>query len=1135
MNNLKVLLQNDNSLNKPRRIKWGGRLTKKFLAWNRKQIRAGRTNYYADERFLYNAQTKRFIKGQFDNRYKTRTLKKSFRKRFSVQGSVLMNRDDKVYKYQKGADYDELQKNWLLREIILNNNISGNYRIIIKETNGPELFIHDQVYEIPSTGVGKWYDSVYNEFRASSDKMKWNLYQGDGTSGLIAGALSDMGADATIEGDITFIFSKLTTITQKYFQQSFLDGVSHCFFTPVINWANQCLENSKSKGAKARYQTIINKIEGKELKSGKKIVGFKEQYIKGIPEPDIGMVCEELQIGVEIDQPFQNKKFFEYRSMKKPLKVFNFLNTRLNHIEEQDREHNFNYVYDNYAETKIVTRDELYNLKKEFDEENTFYTYSKDFHGISAIRTIDKVYHLKDDYHETVKEFENANFNYYHYDARKYPKLHNFIMNGTHFNGTSDFIDTSELDADEDDVKHIDLKKAYTQYKQTKYYCGFMGKITDFRKVDNYNQVGYYYITHLDLSDANKKFVKLNDKLGWFVTKNIYSKGELDCLSEMGATFKVKYGAYGIKCDFDLSEEMINNKETVTVGDRSFKIAYYAKWVGMMASIRENRSIYMNGDDKFFQTLQTDYDIQVSEWDGEKRVIIPKHTINSKRHIAGQIVAYQRLVMLEQLMKMDLDKLIRICVDGIYYYEHDFESSELFVPKDKKTFKNSETARYLSHIVEDKGEIVTSDAYELEEYEDDLGTYLDYDYSKPTTVVEDDKLQEKLMGCPIGVEPRAFYKKELFLGAGGNGKTHFNLYDEGLINVVYVAPSWKLTSAKKKEMENSNIDCIVHQRLFYEPYSRTEKYISRWNNYIIDEASMIIEGIKDYVFKNVLGKIVFCGDIGYQLPPVVTSQIKLMWCEKYMKTHKVSDKCYMILKYVKDVTKLINKAKNKEIRNEIALIMKEYDEKVIEFKDDVYEFNSESECIRYYDGMVNNLVGKAGCKHIFYEMNEKGFDNVRTLKKNYRVKCDKLMELLLCIRKCIRCNNQATRLEGTNMLKSYCNMIDVEELKKIYKKEDSIICSEKVFMNQYTKLFKDIEKYRVLDNTRDYCNGDIVFQKIKKVKTELRHGFTIHSVQGVTIQKDNKLFIDTRKIKSLKMLYTALSRAKYINQIYLLK
>ena len=1129
MNNLKVLLQNDNTLNKPKRIRWGGRLTKKFLAWNRKQIRAGRTNYYADERFLYNAQTKRFIKGQFDNRYKTRTLKKSFRKRFSVQGSILMNRDDKVYKYLKGDDYDELSKNWLLREIIKNNNISGNYRIIIKETNANELFIHDQTYEIPQTGLGKWYNSVFDEFRVETDVMKWNVYQ-KGVGLLLGGALG-----ATIEGDITFIFSKLTNITQQYFQQSFLDGVSHCFFTPLMSWANDCLENSKSIGAKRRYQTIINKIEGKELKSGKKIIGFKEKYSKGIPEPDIGMVCEELQIGVQIDQPFQNKKFFEYRSMKKPLKVFNFLNTRLNHIEEQDKEHNFNYVYDNYAETKIVTRDKLYELKNDFDEEETFYTYSKDFHGISAIRTIDKVYQLKDDYNETVKEFEKANFNFYHYDARKYPKLHNFIMNGTHFNGTSDFIDTSELDAEEDVVKHIDLKKAYTQYKQTKYYCGFMGKITDFRKVDNYNQVGYYYITHLDLSNANKKFVKLNEKLVWFVTKNIYSKGELDCLSEMGATFKVKYGAYGIKCDFDLSDKMINTKETVTVGDRSFEIAYYAKWVGMMASIREKRSIYMNGDDKFFQTLQTDYDIQVSEYDGEKRVIIPKHTINSKRHIAGQIVAYQRLVMLEQLMKMDLDKLIRICVDGIYYYDHSFESSELFAPKDKKTFRNSETARYLSHIVEDKGDIVESDAYELKEYEDDFGGHLDYDYSKPITIVEDDKQQEEFMGCPIDVEPRAFYKKELFLGAGGNGKTHFNLYDEGLINVVYVAPSWKLTSAKKKEMENSNIDCIVHQRLFYEPYSRTEKYISRWNNYIIDEASMIIEGIKDYVFKNVLGKIVFCGDIGYQLPPVVTSQIKVMFCEKYMKTHKVSDKCNVILKYVKDVTKLINKAKDKEIRNEIALIMNEYDEKVLEFKSDENLEMSESEIISYYDGMVNNLVEKVGCKHIFYEMNEKGFDNVRTLKKNYRVKCDKLMELLLCIRKCIKCNNQATRLEGTNMLKSYCKIIDIEELKKIYKKEDTIICSEKVFMNQYTKLFKDIEKYRVLDNTRDYCNGDIVFEKIKKVKTELRHGFTIHSVQGVTIPKDNKLFIDTRKIKSLKMLYTALSRAKYINQIYLLK
>lgn len=1042
MQRLTTLLNNDNSPNKPKRIRWGGRLTKKFLKWNKKQIRSGKTNFYADRKFLYNARTDRFVSAQYDKRYKKNpyTLKKSFRKRFSVQGSVLMNRNDKTFQYDKDSDFNELNKNWLIREIIKDNSITGSWRIVILEDGG---IIHDDQYNIDDTPE-RWFNSNINSFRADSEYMIWNIYQAVGGG----------------QGRISFVFSKLTTIGDKYFQQSFLDGVSHCVFTPIIKWCKKCIETIKSKSSKLKYTAILNKIIGRTLKSGKKKIGYLEKYSKGVPEKDISIICEDLQIGVDIDQPFQKTKFFEYRPLKKPLKVFNFLNTRLNHIESSDKNHDFNYVYDVYSDTEVVTRDRLYELKDELDNDNIFYTYSKDMRGISAIRTMEKTYGLSNEYFECVKEFEQENFHFYHYDALKYPRLHSFIMNGTHWNGTTDFKDTTLLDCNDNCIKHIDLKKAYTQYKQTKYYCGIMGKITDFRKVDNYEQVGYYYITHLNFNNANKKFVTLNEKLGWFINKNIYSKGELDCLADMGATFKVKYGAYGIRTDFDLSEKMINNKEVITSGDREFKVAYYAKWIGMMGSVRYNRSIYMNGDDAFFQTLQTEYDIQVSEWDGEKRVVIPKHSVKSKRHIAGQVIAYQRLVMLEQLMKMDLDKLIRICVDGIYYYEHSFECNPLFVPKEKKTFINSECERYLSHIID------ATSPYETQYYEDkfvddELGGHIEDDYSKPLPTIEDDKEHEECMGCPIGVEPRAFYIRELFIGAGGNGKTHINLHDKGLINVCYVAPSWKLTSEKKRELNDKNIDCIVHQRLFFDPYSKQEKYISRWNNYIIDEASMIIEGIKQYVFEHVKGKIILCGDIGFQLPPVVDKGIK-----------------------------------------------------------DIYKEDA-------------------------VEMTTDGFDNVIEMTKNYRVKCDKLKNLLTYVRKQIVNVNEEWRLYGHNTMyvtmhqlskkiKKLCSVIKKNEVCGYYNRTDTIICSEKVFMNEYTELFKYIEKYRVLDNTRDYCNGDIIFEKVKKVKCELRHGFTIHSVQGITIPEGQKLFIDLRRMKSLRMLYTALSRARTLSQIYII-
>ena len=72
----------------------------------------------------------------------------------------------------------------------------------------------------------------------------------------------------------------------------------------------------------------------------------------------------------------------------------------------------------------------------------------------------------------------------------------------------------------------------------------------------------------------------------------------------------------------------------------------------------------------------------------------------------------------------------------------------------------------------------------------------------------------------------------------------------------------------------------------------------------------------------------------------------------------------------------------------------------------------------------------------------------------------------------------------------------------------------------------------VLENTFSYSTGDIVFTKPEGVKHELRHAFTIHSIQGETAT--HKLYIDMRGVRCLRMLYTALSRARYLDQIILM-
>ena len=134
--------------------------------------------------------------------------------------------------------------------------------------------------------------------------------------------------------------------------------------------------------------------------------------------------------------------------------------------------------------------------------------------------------------------------------------------------------------------------------------------------------------------------------------------------------------------------------------------------------------------------------------------------------------------------------------------------------------------------------------------------------------------------------------------------------------------------------------------------------------------------------------------------------------------------------------------------------------------------------------------------------------------------------------------NKLLRANGDKKYINYFNLgiktITKEELKKQYKPEDIILNYYKE--NTYSEMFKDIEKYKVIRNTRDHKNGEIVFDKNIQYK-EFRHGYTIHSVQGETFDKNIYIDIRSRKGKVLmqnRLFYTAISRARYFGQLHLI-
>jgi len=387
---------------------------------------------------------------------------------------------------------------------------------------------------------------------------------------------------------------------------------------------------------------------------------------------------------------------------------------------------------------------------------------------------------------------------------------------------------------------------------------------------------------------------------------------------------------------------------------------------------------------------------------------------------------------------MDETKIIRVCVDGIYYYNHTWEKS-LSIFRDKThemTFNNSPSTSYLSCIFEEGENSIKGISY---------------------------------------VKERDFYKTEMWEGQGGTGKTYTNIRDMGHIDMLYIPPSWKLARKVEEDIKENNliVDVNVNARVLTMEFC--ERLQEKYNVFLWDEVSQMTEKTKNYIINNIDGKHIFMGDIGYQLEPVINN-IKLF-------------------------------------------------ETFVEDNDD------------------NNLFNKWKREEGYCEMNRNNIDKVITLTKDIRAKdCKELQKVKLQLRKYIDImkykkydERQKIRNQVLTYIKSKCDKIELDTLDKEYKVKDMILASTHEIKNQYTLKFNHLDKYLVKNNTKEYSNSQIIYEIPNEfVKLDKQHAFTIHSIQGETIEKENNLYIDIRDMFSDNHIYTAISRAKYLSQIKLI-
>jgi hypothetical protein len=776
-----------------------------------------------------------------------------------------------------------------------------------------------------------------------------------------------------------FLYKPNNKIKVEKFKQYFKEGISNCLLTPIRDWANCKLETAESKRTQERYNTIL-----------KRIGQFEKDYADGVPEEAVAMICNSLQVDIDIDLPLCENKFIRVQSLKKRLKQFRFMNTRLNHIDLNE--------VTTIDEVEKKTQQELHLIQKNLVDKGTYFTYQLNNSGLSKISTLTKQYGLKNDYAEVVNEFELlTGLSECKIDDIADFDLSQFIKQGTHYNGTIDFIDMESMDSmydDYDSINHADMERAYANFKKCYLYEGFLGKVTDFRKTNKVVGVGLYKICDLDFTDCDGKFRLYNDKMKMYINNNVYPSPELKMLDSLGVKYSIVCGCWGVKSlDFEFSKAMIECKDS--------GIRYYAKWAGANDRHILTNSFWINTSPEHVSVIKehTGEDAVVKSYDnGSCCIQYPKKHNFHLAHITAFLTSYQRISVLEQLMIMDYTKIIRVCVDGIYY-TGESELKNVFRLKSDKCFGNGAGDYYLSN------------AYERE------------------LTVE-------------GLDSRNHYAKELHLGEGGCGKTHNNCLDKGLVRPLFISPSWKLAVEKKSEY---GMKCTVWARALTDDPERISAIRKYSNVLIIDEVSMLTDEQKNQFFK-LYGdmKIIMCGDLGYQLPPVVGEECRL-----------------------------------------------------------------------------------------------DGFDNIVRYSGSFRCKCPTLRSILDDLRVMISYDRSKSEINQyvTDYFKNLGRLISFEKVKEMYSIEDMILCGtnslKKVFTSAFQGKFKT-EKFYVKENNRLYSNGQIVIgDKPEHTNCEIQHAFTTHSIQGETAK--HKLFIESSKMFDSRMFYTALSRASYVDQVFIVE
>lgn len=439
-----------------------------------------------------------------------------------------------------------------------------------------------------------------------------------------------------------------TAIKPKLLLQAFRDGISHCVFTPLINYHTTVLSGRACADTKRQSKKCIEKLNE-----------MAKVYDTGVPEDKMEEVAKAARVQVaihtELDDLTQNV-FKEY-NVANNRKCLHFTNTRENHIDVGHLALNEKGI--------CVSQKEFDETMTRWDNDKTWYRIEGSPFKPNRIRSLTQCLYVEDPekvYFDKMDEMiglKNIRLN-----ATRYPEVNKFIKQGRIINSWCVSL------SDDEPTGQIDMTKAYTQFKECAYYDGFLGLIQEFRsgsfdKVWLQGHIGLYKFTVRVVPEFFKT-------LGLSGT-HILPSPEILYMLDNGVEMDITEGVFGSSFDFEFPNEMLEKRR-------------YCKWSGRLGMEMKNRDYSFKCSKEWAEHLKAKHGDKCTYYEqtteqGICTIQLPNPTIFTAHHVLAFITSYTRIIMMAKMKQFSYGVVCRVVLDGIYY-TGEAPKSEIFKEKE---------------------------------------------------------------------------------------------------------------------------------------------------------------------------------------------------------------------------------------------------------------------------------------------------------------------------------------------------------------------------------------------------------------------------------------------------------------------